>query len=192
MPYYRDVNMAKDLLAKAGYATGFDVELVCPNTWPVNDIAVKIAYDLEAVGIRATVTQMVSGEMYQLYRAQNHEMLLGGWGADYPDPDANAKPFAHAESNEDTAKVRQLAWRNMAANPELAAMVDAAALESDQATRVALYMELQERVLDWGPFAILYYPLLQVGVRTWVEGLTLSPMFYGGAMSGVYKERVAA
>jgi len=192
MPYYRDVNKAKALLAEAGYSNGFDVKLICPNTWPMNDIAVKIAYDLAGVGIRATVTQMVSGEMYQVYRAQNHEMLLGGWGADYPDPDANAKPFAHCETNADTAKIRQLAWRNMAENPEFAAMVDAAALEPDQANRVALYMELQERVLDWGPFAIIYYPLLQVGVRTWVEGLNLSPMFYGGAMAGVYKERVAA
>lgn len=192
MPYYRDVDKAKALLAEAGYPNGFDVELICPNTWPANDISVKIAYDLAAVGIRVTVTQMVSGEMYQVYRAQNHEMLWGGWGADYPDPDANAKPFGHCETNADTAKIRQLAWRNMAENPELAAMVDAAAIEPDQANRIGLYMELQERVLDWGPFAIVYYPLLQVGVRTWVEGLNLSPMFYGGAMAGVYKERVAA
>ncbi|MFQ6124647.1 MAG: ABC transporter substrate-binding protein [Candidatus Heimdallarchaeota archaeon] len=192
MPYYRDINKAKELLAAAGYANGFDVEMICPNTPPANEIAVKIASDLADAGIRVTVTQMVSGEMYQVYRAQNHEMIWAGWGADYPDPDANAKPFAHCETNEDTAKIRQLAWRNMAENPELAAMVDAAALEPDQATRVGMYMEIQERVLDWGPFAIVYYPLLQVGVRTWVEGLNLSPMFYGGAITGVYKDRVAA
>lgn len=192
LPYFRDVNKAKDLLAAAGYANGFDVELLCPNTSPQPEIAVKLQSDLADVGIRVTVTQMVAGEMYQIYRAQNHEMILAGWGSDYPDPDAQAKPFAHAESLDADAKVRQLAWRTMQENPEMAAIVDAAAVESDQAARVGMYMDLQEEVLDWGAFAIMYYPLRQAGVRTWVEGLYLSPMFYGGGISTIYKESVAA
>ncbi|MFQ5821413.1 MAG: ABC transporter substrate-binding protein [Candidatus Heimdallarchaeota archaeon] len=192
MPYTRDVAKAKALLEDAGYSTGFEAEMLCSNAPPWPAMAVKIQADLAEVGIDVTVTQMVSAEMYQVYRQQNHEMILAQWGADYPDPDAQAKPFAHCDDMGPDGTVHQLAWRNMAENPELADMVDAAALEPDEATRIAMYIEMQEIVADWGPFAILYYPLFQHGVRTWVEGYTLGPMFFGGELWTVYKERVAA
>jgi len=43
------------------------------------------------------------------------------------------------------------------------------------------------RVLDKGPFVILYYPLLQANARGVVEGLELAPMESFTEFWGVYK-----
>ncbi|MFX0201127.1 MAG: ABC transporter substrate-binding protein, partial [Candidatus Hodarchaeota archaeon] len=188
-PYTHNVDKAKALLKEAGYPNGFEVELLCANYFPWTEIAVKLQDDLAEVGIRVTITFMLTGEMYQIYRQQNHEIVLASWGADYPDPDALAKPFAHCETNGQGAAVRLLAWRNMAEHPELAAMVDAAAREQDRTTRIAMYMKIQDIVLDWGPFAILYYPLEQHGVRTEVKDFNVRPMFYKGELWQIYKIR---
>jgi len=119
-------------------------------------------------------------------------MILANWGVDYPDPDGQAKAFAHVDSLGTDAKVRQIAWRNMQLNPELALLVEAAAVEQDQAIRISMYMEIQEIVTGWGATAVMYYPVMQQGVRTWVEGYEIGPMFWGGDFHPIYKERVAA
>lgn len=187
-PFHYDPETAKSLLIDAGYPTGFDVDLLCLDSFPWTEIADTLREDLDEVGIRVTIIPMEAAQMDQVYRQQNHELVLSTWVANYPDPHALAKPFAHCTTNGPEADIKLLAWQNMAENPELAAMVDAAAIEQDLATRTAMYLDLQERVLDWGPFAILCYPLEQHGVRTSVQGYEVRPLFNMGELWPISKE----
>jgi ABC-type transport system substrate-binding protein len=58
-----------------------------------------------------------------------------------------------------------LAWMSHYVNPEIAKLVDQAGFEQDVAKRKALYQQITGTILDDGPFAILYIPTKQYGVR---------------------------
>jgi peptide/nickel transport system substrate-binding protein len=175
-PFHKDIEKAKALLAQAGYPEGFEVEMLTSTHPRRVAIATQVQADLAQIGIKVNITQMVSAQFYELYRAQKHTFLVAGWGVDYADPDALAKPFAHCCTTGPEAPVRQLAWRNMYVDCETTALVEAAAKELDANKRRAMYEEIQRRILHNGPYVILYYPLNQVVTREVVKGLVLNPM----------------
>ncbi len=186
-PYYKDIERAKRLLTAAGYPNGFEVELLTTDRPDRVAIATQIQADLAEIGVEVKIRQMVGAQFYELYRAQKHTFLVAGWGADYADPDALAKPFAHCCTTGPEAKVRQLAWRNMYVDCDTSILVEQAAKELDAAKREKMYFEIQRRVLDKGPYAILYYPLRQIVMRDVVKGLHLAHMEYYTELWEVYK-----
>lgn len=163
-PFRRDVQRARQLLAEAGYPDGFEVELVT-NTGSATraDVAQIIQSNLADIGIRVRITLMQAGPMYEKYRQQGLQMILAGWGVDYPDPDALAKPFADGS-------VKQLAWRNGWYDEEATRLTAQAMVERDPQRRQALYRQLTGLVLHKGPFAILYQPVNAWVVRSSVQG----------------------
>lgn len=185
--YERDVEKAKGLLEEAGYPDGFEIQILCQPTSPRKEIATQIQNDLADVGIKANITQLVASQMYTLYRNQTHELIVAGWGIDYADAQSLTMPFAHCRTAGPEAKVRQLAWRNMAVNPELTDLVEKANKEMDQEKRIEMFKEIQQEVLEWGPFAILYYPLHQVVHKDIVEGLKIPPSESAAEWFEVYK-----
>ncbi|KUK58279.1 MAG: ABC transporter, periplasmic substrate-binding protein, peptide/opine/nickel uptake family [Synergistales bacterium 53_16] len=151
-PYKKDVEKARQLLKEAGYPEGFEVELLTNPTQIRMDEAVLIQSNLAEVGIKAKVTTMPASEMYAKYRQQGHQIILAGWGIDYPDPDALAKPFANY-------RVKQLAWRTMWYDDNAADLAEKAGLELNDERRLEIYKELQEYWIEKSPFALLYQPL---------------------------------
>lgn len=186
-PYTRDLEKARSLMREAGYEEGFKVELLSAPTLPERDIAAKIKEDLADINIEVEVRTLVAAMLYEIYRAQKHQMVLAMWGADYADPDALAKPFAHCRTTGPEAKVRQLAWRNMYVNEYVTDLVERAVGEKDMAKREQMYKEIQRIILDKGPYVILYYPLTQIAMRDKVKGLLLPPMWYFSDLAQVYK-----
>lgn len=177
MPYDLDLEKAKKLLEEAGYPDGFEVELACYPEPPAPDIAVKIQSDLAKIGIKVNIVQMVSAQLYEKFRAQQLQMVLAQWGSDYWDPDANAKPFGHSTSAGPDAPIKQLAWRLQYVNKESSQLVEQAAQELDKEKRKELYDEITNMILDDGPFAILFFPLKQYGVRSNVKNFIAPPSF---------------
>lgn len=158
MPYTLDREKAKALLAEAGYPDGFEVELMCEDSLPWSDIALQIKSDLAKIGIKVKIVLKSYDEMYEIWYSRNHQLVLDFWGVDYVDPDANAKPFVSSESE-------ALAWTSYYVNQEISKLVTAAAQELDPKKREELYKQITEVILDDGPYAILYSPLKQFGVR---------------------------
>jgi peptide/nickel transport system substrate-binding protein len=183
-PYYRDVAKAKALLAEAGYPQGFSIDLAVPaGAYPALDIAAKIKSDLAEVGINVNIVQITSATMYERYRAQALQMVLAGWGSDYPDPDCNAKAFGNW-------RIKQLAWRNKWYDNYTADLCELAMLEPDPAKRAAYYKEITDYILEYGPYVVLYHPLVRYAMRTWVEGFIISPSSYTQEFYTVYKDPV--
>jgi len=182
-PYYQNVVKAKELLTDAGYPDGFDIELAHPANPLQRDLAAKIQSDLAKSGIRVKLMEMISAMMYEKYRAQGLQLVLGGWGADYADPDGMAKPFADGT-------IKQLAWRNMYNDSYATDLTRGAMIEMDTAKRVETYAELTEYILDHGCFAIMYQNVHQTAVRTWVEGFYKCPLFALENFEDYYKETI--
>ena len=179
-PYRKNLDRARALMAEAGMERGFRAELLVGIDPILPDVAAKIKEDLAQIGIQVDVRILRAAELNTIYRAQNHQMVLARWGADYPDPDNLAKAFADFD-------IRQLAWRNKWDHP-VKRQVQAAVAELDRAKREALYKEIQKLVLDEGPFAVFAYPLRQFAMRTSVKGLEPSPLYETFELFGAVKE----
>ncbi len=162
-PYKQDLEKAKALLAEAGYADGFEVELVTNTTERRKGEAIIIQENLAQVGIKATVTIMQASQMYAKYRKQGINMIVAGWGVDYPDPAALSDPFTNH-------RMKQLAWRLAWEVDEAADLAEAANKELDEGKRTELYQELTNYWHENGPFAMLYQAVWFWGVGKELKG----------------------
>lgn len=162
-PYSRDVEKAKMLMAEAGYADGFEVELVTNENDIRRQEAVVVQSNLADIGIKAEIVIMQASQMYAKYRQQGLQMIVAGWGVDYPDPNALANPFANY-------RVKQLAWRNVWYDDHAADLVEASSTEKDEKKRLQMYKALMDYWHENGPFAMLHQRIQYWGVRNEIKG----------------------
>jgi peptide/nickel transport system substrate-binding protein len=97
------------------------------------------------------------------------------WGPDYMDPHTNADGFATNTDNSDEAKSKPLAWRNSWDAPEVTAMTAAAVRERDEEKRKQMYLDLQKKVLDEGPYIIMFQSTSQRAQRSNVKDFVQGP-----------------
>src|SRR5262249_54536523 len=174
-PFHLDVAKAKELLAKAGEADGFDIEIDAGNSSPFPDIAQSIQSTLGQAGIRVKI---VSGEAKQVitkYRARNHQIVLLYWAPDYLDPHSNADSFARNPDNSDTAKSKPLAWRNAWEIPDLTKEADAAVRERDPDKRRQMYLDIQTKEQTDGAIICMFQQTEPLGRRANVNGFFSGP-----------------
>ena len=169
-PFKLDVAKAKALLAEAGYPEGFEVKLSAPNTSPWTEIAQSVQQTMGQAGVKVSIEQAELKAVLGTYRGRKHELLLVSWGPDYFDPHTNADAFAHNDDNSDTPKVKPLAWRNKWYIPEITQQMLAAAKELDTKKRQDMYVDLQKKVTDEGPFILMFQNTNQVARRVTVTG----------------------
>ena len=103
-PYKLDVDKARALLAKAGHAGGFKVTIDMRTVQPVQGITEAIQQTAKRAGIEIEILPGDGKQTLTKYRARNHDMYVGSWGADYWDPHTNADTFARNPDNADDAK----------------------------------------------------------------------------------------
>ncbi|RMH52782.1 MAG: ABC transporter substrate-binding protein [Alphaproteobacteria bacterium] len=184
-PYRLDVAKAKALLAEAGVGP-FTVRIFVRNDQERLEMAQSLQSTLAQAGITAELRVGTGKEILGEYRARNHEIYLGAWGPDYPDPHTNASTFAWNPDNSDEAKLTGvLAWRNAWPATETHALVEAAVLEKDTDKRRALYEEMQRIHQRVSPFAEMFQEIEQVALRANVNGFVA-----GGAIHSVFYWKV--
>src|SRR5690606_14972774 len=87
-------------------------------------------------GVQAELDVGTGAETLTEYRARTHDVYLGDWGPDDPDPHTNADTFARNPDNSDEAGLTGvLAWRNAWAADGITEMTEAAVLERDTGKR---------------------------------------------------------
>jgi peptide/nickel transport system substrate-binding protein len=170
-PYYQDIEKAKTLMAEAGYADGFDVEIVTNTTETRKTEAVVVQENLAKIGIRATINLMQASQMYAKFREQGLQMIVAGWGVDYPDADALSNPFANY-------RVKQLAWRCVWYDDYAADLTEAASKEINEDRRFQMYQDLTNYWHIYGPFAMMYQPIQFWGVRNEVKNYDIAAEGY--------------
>lgn len=171
-PFYQDVEKAKELLTEAGYPNGFEVELMTNDTDTRKAEAEKIQADLALVGIRANIMILPGAQMYPKYRAQGHELVIAGWGNDYPDADNLAQAFANYDAG-------QLAYRNAWDDRYAVTLCDWGRFESNPDKREQIYKDLTEYWFYNGPFAMLWQSVEYWGVRSELKNFEEAAMGYG-------------
>ena len=170
-PYKLDPEKAKALLKEAGYPDGFSIDLDAPNSSPFNNIAQSVQATMAQGGVKVNIVQAETKALLTKYRARQHQLLMIYWGPDYMDPHTNADGFANNLDNSDAAsKGKPLAWRNSWADEEVNKMTADAVRERDEAKRKQMYLDEQKKVLEVGPYAIMFQETKQVVERANVKG----------------------
>ena len=173
--YNFDPAKAKALLAEAGFPNGLELTLDAPNSAPYINMAQSIQASMAQGGVKVTIIPSEQKAVLTKYRARQHQMLLVYWGPDYMDPHTNADSFARNTDNSDTPKSKPLAWRNAWDIPEISKLTAAAVAERDTDKREAMYKDLQAKVMDEGPFIIMFQTASQVAERANVKNFVMGP-----------------
>lgn len=176
-PFKRDVAKAKELLAQAGLAGGFEVTLDHASIQPNADIAQAIQANLAEVGIKVSLVAGESRQVFTRTRARQHQLALLGWGPDYFDPHTNAEAFNVNPDNTEKANNRTLAWRASWQDTDLSDRTLAAARELDPAKRMAEYESIQKDSQQRSPFAMMLQTKQYAAVRKVVSGFEIAPLY---------------
>jgi oligopeptide transport system substrate-binding protein len=89
------------------------------------------------------------------------------WIADYPDPSNFIDSMFHSLSPDNYIGYR---------NPEVDALLDAAAVEADEGRRMSMYLEAQQRVIDDAVLIPLFHSVSHTLVKPHVLGLRITPV----------------
>lgn len=152
-PYKLDIEKAKQLLAEAGYPDGFSKVYYATPVTPEYEVAQSLQANAAKAGIKL---DLQGGDHIGKFRTREFEIFSARSGERLPDPHAVLQSYATNANNSDEAKLAGLlAWRTAWDVPkDIQDMVTAAAHETDQAKRAALYAKINQAYLDASPALI--------------------------------------
>lgn len=156
-----DLKKAKRLLAEAGYASGFETELIVGS--PGDNVkSAQVAKDqLAKVGIQVNLKPMEMAQYYNKsysydYSMSVHTVLTG------EEPEEALRPYYGANAT-------YYRW----GNKEIHRLIDEQAKILDQKRRVDMVHQIQRMLLDDAPNVFLYTPIAHYGVQPWVKNYTV-------------------
>lgn len=170
----RDLDKAKELLAEAGYPDGFEISLSYPDFSfqgvNMNTNAQKIQADLAEVGI---VVNLDVGDLQtslQQYRNGQQGFAYWFWGPDFLDP-ADFLAFLPGGK----VAVERAKWTT--APDEVLGWIEQAKNETDEATRIEIYSQLQSWALENSAFAPFNQPAIQTAFLSNLQGYVWHPQW---------------
>lgn len=173
-PYTLDIDKAKALLKEAGIKEGTKLKINVRNAQERIEISQSIQNTFAKAGIAVSIEVGTGKQTLSVYRAREHQIYVGAWGPDYPDPNTNAGTFAFNPENSDEKKATGLlAWRNAWGIPEMSKATKAAVQETDRKKRATMYADIQRDHQKRAPFAVMFQKIEQVGRRDNVKGFSI-------------------
>jgi methyl-accepting chemotaxis protein/ABC-type transport system substrate-binding protein len=167
--YDHDPGRARDLMARAGYGSGFSVEY---RTWDTDEfnnsgLVPLLIEDLAAIGIKVNVTMHSATEASAVRQHRGHGLIyLANWYADFPDSDNFFFIFFHSEAT----SIRGLYYHR----PELDAKIIEARRSNDVEYRASIYRSLNEMVIREAPIVPMFHEPLFVLHKPEVRGVRTS------------------
>jgi peptide/nickel transport system substrate-binding protein len=171
----RDVEQAKALLAEAGYGDGLAIDLAYPDfTFAgVNfgTFAQKVQADLNEAGFDVTLAPAEVQVALEAYRQGTEPFGLWLWLPDYMDS------LDYVEFLPDGTVGNRTMWTSENADADILALRDALKVETDDPTRAEMFGQMQDYLMEKGPYAAILQPGLQIGLGAGVEGFQYNPQF---------------
>lgn len=165
--YGYDVEKAKALLAEAGYPNGFDITFTCLGNATNNMMGQMLQEMWKKVGVNLILNPLESGALSEYANGMNQEVMPVRTAYSIGDIGEGLENVYHSK-NQGTSRVNS-------DNPELDALLDAAASTMDADERAKLYEEAQELIQDEAYCMNLCYEYTSIGHSSNLKGLTTPP-----------------
>ncbi len=168
-----DAEGAKALLATAGYADGFTIDLVTNEDGLRNSIALAMQENLSAIGVTLNIVK-VSGDEHTAYQfgevldangLRDYDILIAGWEADFPDPSGNLQPMYEGNIPYNAAAYD---------NPLVTQLIQDQAQESDTSLRNDMMFSAMDIVVKDTPYINLFYPVKSIAINSAYEGVYMN------------------
>jgi len=171
-PFTTNIGRARELLAEAGYADGFDrtIEIWC--NWENlqrRNVAEIMQFNLSELGITANINMFEWGEYVELTAEGMHDIFILGWGSLTGDPDHSLFPLFHSQNHGAAGN------RTFHDDPILDALLEAGRAEINPTRRAEIYAEALQRLRDYPSMIPFRQTENLVAVSNDLRGLTLSP-----------------
>jgi ABC-type transport system substrate-binding protein len=172
-PYAHDPEMAKRLLAEAGYPNGFAIKLWRTQRAELARLAQSIQQDLAQVGIRAEIVERDASSARAAVRNGEADLFLNDWWADYPDPENFNYPLFHSRNKGPGGNYAFLS------DAAVDSMIVRARATTDEAEKERLVRDIDTRVFDLAPWIFLWFPVDIWASRPEVKGWRFPLVFTG-------------
>ena len=175
-PYEYNPERAKELLAEAGFADGFDITLFHPTGRYPQDASVIVAIQamLAEVGVNATLETREWGTYLDTVivppAEAQHDMFMLGWGTMTLDADYGLYALFHSSQWPPANNVSYYS------NPEVDALLDEARVTPDRTVREGLYQQIISKIWEDAPWVFLYNEGQVNAVLSNVKGLIHHPL----------------
>lgn len=165
-PYEPDLDTARELLAEAGYAGGFEMEIM-PNTQLEESIRIAqmMQAQLAPLNIRTSIRALEWAEWLEEQGEGNYDTYVCSWNV-LVDPD----DFFFAQHR--TGQVFNFTGYS---NPTVDELLDQGRVTQDEQERAGIYEQVNQLIVDEAPYIYLYNPLNINAFRTDVRGYSARP-----------------
>lgn len=172
--YPYDPAKAKQLLAEAGFPSGFSTTYYADNVDPVPKIAQSIQNDLQAIGVKCNLKVMDRATYWNFISLKKSHAAIGfsDWYQDFPDPSDWIGPLFIKSSAIDGGADSSFWW-----DPRVDQLYKQATTELDSAKRIAMFQEMQNIIMEQAPTAPMYQPVFNGMVNTTVGGFYIHPVW---------------
>jgi oligopeptide transport system substrate-binding protein len=171
LPY--DPAQARQLLAQSNYGgPGGLPPIVFSNigtgSYISGDVAAMAEMWEQNLGVTITVENLEPNYYYdQIYSGNHGQLFSGGWCADYPDPENFADVLFHTGSQQNNGGF---------SNPQLDALLESARVEQDVTTRIGLYQQAEQVLVDEASALFTTYSLSYQLIKPYVKGYVFTPI----------------
>jgi peptide/nickel transport system substrate-binding protein len=163
-----DIAGAKKLLAEAGIADGWNLEMYVPGSNPPRErLATAFRDAAKQAGINVQLRLVPPDKFFAEMEGKVLFSTDGFYGR--ATPDLMVYPWYHSSGS----------WNNTLwhyKNPEVDKVLDAARTTADKKEQAKLYGQFQEMVLDDSPGSVIYVQNFACGVSNKVHNLVISPL----------------
>lgn len=162
-----NLDRAKELLAEAGYADGFEFTFTLGSGFPDwNDDAVLIQAELAKIGVTMNIQNMARAQFLEALAEKNVQAYISRWTSFVNDPGYHLGLLLVDSGTSNYGNYN---------NPRVNELWAQAATESDVDKRNELYGEMQEIINTDSPWGYLYEYNIAVTHRDGLEGYTSYP-----------------
>ncbi len=170
--YEYDPEKAKELLAEAGYADGFDTSICVNDNQERTEACQAIQAMLAEVGINCEVEVMEFGSFIDKTSAGDFDMGFMGWVTSTIDADYTYYSLEHSSQQGAAGN------RSFLADPDVDKLVEEGRSNTDSAAREKIYADLAVKLKEINNNAPLYYSSILVGASNKVENFVVDPIGY--------------
>lgn len=182
-PYAFDLVKARQLLADAGYAKGFSIQLWRSHLPEYARIAQAVQQSLGQIGVTVEIVERDAASARAAARNGEADLFLSDWYADYPDAENFTYPLFHSKNKGaggnyaflDDARLDSLIVRMRATQ--------------DDTEKTRLARTIDARAFDLAPWIFLWFPVDLWAVRPELTGWRIPAIFTGQRWTDVRRRR---